>query len=177
MHGTASSAGRWADLVNDLLSDPRIRDNFEFWFFTYDTGNPIAYSAARLRNALRAAVQRFDPEGKDPAMHQMVLMGHSQGGLLVKLMVVDTGTKFWDNVSTVPLEELKLSEESRQLLQESLFVEPLPFVSRVIFLCTPHRGSYRAGNFLDPPDPPLYEIPGRGARCQHRSPAKECRQN
>ena len=75
-------------------------------------------------------------------MRRMVLMGHSQGGLLVKLMVVNTGTKFWDNVSTVPLEELKLSEESRQLLQESLFVEPLPFVSRVIFLCTPHRGSY-----------------------------------
>ena len=27
VHGTASSAVRWADLVNDLLSDPRIRDN------------------------------------------------------------------------------------------------------------------------------------------------------
>ena len=49
VHGTASSAARWADLVNDLLSDPRIRDTFEFWFFTYDTSNPIVYSAARLR--------------------------------------------------------------------------------------------------------------------------------
>lgn len=145
VHGTASSAARWADLGNDLLSDPRIRNNFEFWFFTYDTGNPIAYSAARLREALQAAVQRFDPEGKDPAMHQMVLMGHSQGGLLVKLMVVDTGTKFWDNISKVPLEQLKLSDESRRLLQESLFVKPLPFVTRVIFMCTPHRGSYQAG--------------------------------
>jgi len=145
VHGTASSAGRWADLVNDLLSDPRIRQHFEFWFFTYDTGNPVAYSAARLREALRDAVARFDPEGKDPAMHQMVLIGHSQGGLLVKMMVVDTGTKFWDNISSVPLEQLKLSEKSRKFLQESLFVEPLPFVRRVIFLCTPHRGSYQAG--------------------------------
>jgi len=145
VHGTASSAARWADLANDLLSDPRIRNNFEFWFFSYDTGNPIAYSAARLRQALRAAVQRFDPDGKDPAMYQMVLMGHSQGGLLVKLMVVDTGTKLWDNVSSVPLDQLKLSDQSRQLLQESLFVEPVPFVSRVIFMCTPHRGSYQAG--------------------------------
>jgi len=145
VHGTASSAGRWADLANDLLSDPRIRDNYEFWFFTYDTGNPVVYSAARLREALRAAVQRFDPDGKDPAMRQMVLMGHSQGGLLVKMMVVDTGTKLWDNVSTVPLEQLKLSAESRQLLQESMFAQPLPFVSRVIFMCTPHRGSYQAG--------------------------------
>ena len=58
-----------------------------------DTGNPIAYSAVRLRQALRTVVERFDPEGKDPAKHQMVLMGHSQGGLLVKMMVVATRTK------------------------------------------------------------------------------------
>ncbi|MBI3797372.1 MAG: alpha/beta fold hydrolase [Deltaproteobacteria bacterium] len=148
VHGTASSAGRWADLGNDLLSDPQIREHFEFWFFTYDTGNPIAYSAARLREALRAAVERFDPEDKDPAMHRMVLIGHSQGGLLVKMMVVDTGTKLWDNVSSVPIEQLKLSEKSRTLIQESLFVEPLPFVRRVIFICTPHRGSYQTGRFL-----------------------------
>ena len=159
VHGTASSAARWANLVNDLAGDARIRDHFEFWFFTYNTGNPITYSAARLRDALRAAIQRFDPEGKDPALHQMVLMGHSQGGLLVKLMVVDTGTKFWDNVSTVPLEELKLSAENRQLLQESLFAEPLPFVSRVIFLCTPHRGSSLAGNYLTRRLPRLMKFP------------------
>jgi pimeloyl-ACP methyl ester carboxylesterase len=148
VHGTASSAARWADLVNDLASDPRIRNHFEGWFFTYDTGNPIAYSAARLRQALRAAVERFDPDGTDPAMRRMVLIGHSQGGLLVKMMVVDTGTRLWDNISSVPFEQLKLSDKSRQLLQESLFVKPLPFVRRVIFLCTPHRGSYQAGNFL-----------------------------
>ena len=132
-------------MVNDLTGDPRIRENFDFWFFTYDTGNPIVYSAARLRQALRAAVERFDPDGKDPAMRQMVLMGHSQGGLLVKMMVVDTGTKLWDNVSSVPLEQLTLSDQSRELLQDSLFVKPSPFVRRVIFVCTPHRGSYQAG--------------------------------
>src|SRR5262245_42733804 len=145
IHGTASSAGRWADLVNDLLSDPRIRNNFEFWFFTYDTGNPVVYSAARLRQALQTAVQRFDPDGKDPAMHEMVLIGHSQGGLLAKMMVINSGTKFWDNISKVPLEQLKLSDQSRKLLQESMFVEPLPFVRRVIFMCTPQHGSYQAG--------------------------------
>jgi hypothetical protein len=91
---------------------------------------------------LRAAVERFDPDGRDPAMRQMMLMGHSQGGLLVKMVVVNTGTKLWDNISSVPLEQLKLSDESRKFLQESLFVKPLPFVRRVIFMCTPHRGSY-----------------------------------
>jgi hypothetical protein len=63
-------------------SDPHICKHFEAWFFTYntgDTGNPIAYAAARLRQALRAAVERFEPDGKDPAMRRMVLLDHSQG--------------------------------------------------------------------------------------------------
>jgi hypothetical protein len=52
VHGTASSAARWAEVINDLTSDPRIRDHFEFWFFSYETGNPIPYSALQLRRAL-----------------------------------------------------------------------------------------------------------------------------
>ena len=62
---------------------------FQFWFFTYETGNPILYSAMRLREALETAVATLDPAAQDPALRQMVLLGHSQGGLLVKLMVVD----------------------------------------------------------------------------------------
>src|SRR5215472_9163190 len=58
VHGTASSAGRWGDMVNDLLDDPRIRDRYQFWFFTYDTGNPVLYSAALLRESLRDAVHK-----------------------------------------------------------------------------------------------------------------------
>ena len=40
VHGTASSPFRWADMVNDLLEDPAIRERFEFWFFSYSTGQP-----------------------------------------------------------------------------------------------------------------------------------------
>jgi pimeloyl-ACP methyl ester carboxylesterase len=106
VHGTASSAGRWADLLNDLLNDPRIFRRYQFWFFSYDTGNPIAYSASLLRQSLTDAIERFDPAGEDPALRQMVLIGHSQGGLLVKMTVVETGDRLWNNVSNVPLDEL-----------------------------------------------------------------------
>jgi len=38
---------------------------------------------------------------------------------------------------------------TRELLRAALFVEPLPEVSRVVFICTPHRGSFVAGrNFI-----------------------------
>ncbi|MBW2286941.1 MAG: alpha/beta fold hydrolase [Deltaproteobacteria bacterium] len=146
VHGTASSAGRWADMLNDLGSDPRIRENYQFWFFNYDTGNPVAYSAMLLRESLRAAVQRFDPDGTDPALREMVLVGHSQGGLLVKMTSVDSGDRFWNEMSRVPLEELDVEPETRELLEGALFMEPEPYVGRVVFIATPHRGSFRAGN-------------------------------
>jgi pimeloyl-ACP methyl ester carboxylesterase len=142
VHGTASSVGRWADMVNDLLIIPDIRDRFEFWFFTYETGNPITYSALHLRRALEQAVASLDPTGEDRALRDMVLIGHSQGGLLAKMTAVETGSRLWDTISNDPLSELKVTPETRDLLQQSLFLEPEPFVGRVIFIATPHRGSY-----------------------------------
>ena len=152
VHGTASSAARWAEVVNDLSSDPRIRDRFEFWFFSYETGNPIPYSALQLRRALEQAVASLDPTGEDTALRDMVLIGHSQGGLLVKMAAVDTDARLWDAISTEPLDQLRVQAETRELLQQSLFLEPEPFVGRVIFVATPHRGSYLAeyslGSFI-----------------------------
>ena len=145
VHGTASSAGRWADMLNDLGNDPRLFGRYQFWFFSYDTGNPIAYSASLLRASLREAIERFDPDGQNPALRELVLIGHSQGGLLVKMAVIDTGTRLWDNVSDVPFDELDVSDDTRELIRSALFVEPLPFVRRVVFIATPQRGSFVAG--------------------------------
>ena len=74
----------------------------------------------------------------------MVLVGHSQGGLLVKMAAIDTGPHLWDGISREPLDQLKLKPETRELLRQSLFLKPEPFVGRVIFIATPHRGSYLA---------------------------------
>jgi pimeloyl-ACP methyl ester carboxylesterase len=145
VHGTASSPARWANMVNDLLADPEYADRYAFWFFFYDSGNPIAYSGSRLRAALTGAVERADPSGSDPCVRDMIVLGHSQGGLLTKLTVVDSGNVFWANVSSKPFADMKLPEKDRLLLQDSLFLKPLPFVRTVIFLATPQQGSYLAG--------------------------------
>jgi pimeloyl-ACP methyl ester carboxylesterase len=145
VHGTGSSPARWADMVNDLDSDREISKRYEFWFFMYDSGNPIAYSAMILRQSLTTAVKELDPGGTDDCLQQMIVIGHSQGGLLTKMTAIDSGDKFWSNVSSRPFDEVNFSDKTRQLLRDSLFVEPLPFVKRVIFVATPHRGSYLAG--------------------------------
>ena len=144
VHGTQSSIVRWAEMYNRLLNDSDIRSRYQFWFFQYDSGNPIALSALRLREALTAAVARLDPDGRDPALRRMVLIGHSQGGLLVKMQVISSGDRLWDAASDKRLDELTLSASTRDLLQRAAFVEPLPEVARAVFICTPHRGSFVA---------------------------------
>jgi pimeloyl-ACP methyl ester carboxylesterase len=149
IHGTASSAARWADLVNELQADPRIAPRIQLWFFSYNTGLPLLYSAGLLRETLTRTVTELDPQQADPALRRMVLVGHSQGGLLAKLAVVDSGTRFWDNASDTPFEELRVSTPTREVLRSSLFVKPLPFVTRVVFVATPQRGSDVAGFLVE----------------------------
>jgi pimeloyl-ACP methyl ester carboxylesterase len=144
VHGTASSPFRWADIVNDLLEDTEIRDHYEFWFFTYNTGNPIPFSADVLRHSLEDAVASLGGVQADSALGRMVVVGHSQGGLLTKMIAIDSGSKIWDAMSDKPVDELNLKPETKTLLKESLFVHPLPFVETVIFISTPHGGSYQA---------------------------------
>ena len=144
VHGTFSSPATWAELVNELENDPEISSRYQPWLFVYPTGNPIGYSAGVLVETLKDVVRTLDPEGKDPALRQMVIVGHSQGGLLARLTVVDSGDRFWHLLSDRPFEAVSLEPDARALLKRSLFFEPLPFVRRVVFMATPHRGSQLA---------------------------------
>lgn len=142
VHGTFSSPATWAQLVNELDNDPVISQRFQIWLFIYNSGNPIAYSSGNLRATLAATVEELDPEGRDPALRRMVVVGHSQGGLLTKTTAVRSGDAFWRQASKRPFEEVSLDPKLREVLQQSMFYEPLPFVERVVFMSTPHGGSY-----------------------------------
>jgi pimeloyl-ACP methyl ester carboxylesterase len=145
VHGTASSPARWAQMLNEILNDRELRTRYQVWLFTYNTGNPILYSGGILTQGLRNVVNELDPEGRDEALRKMVVIGHSQGGMLTKLTAVDSGERFWDQSFKVPLDQLDVSPETRELLQRSLFYKPLPSVRRVVFIATPHRGSFLVG--------------------------------
>jgi pimeloyl-ACP methyl ester carboxylesterase len=160
VHGTASSPARWAEMANELMNDPVLAQRYQLWFYIYNTGNPVAYSAMGLRESLQRAVQDLDPQGRDPTLHQMVVIGHSQGGLLTKMVVVNSGTRFWDARYKVPIEQTKLSADTKDLLRRSMFVEPLPFVTTVVFICTPHRGSFVAEGIFGKIGRRLVSFPG-----------------
>jgi Alpha/beta hydrolase family len=148
VHGTASSPARWADMINELTNDPSLRGRYQYWLFQYNTGQPILYSAMLLRRALQAVIKDVDPSGTDAALRRMVIIGHSQGGLLAKLMTISSGNRFWENVSSVPFDEVEMPAQTRALLREAMFFTPVPTIKRVIFIATPHRGSYRASGWV-----------------------------
>jgi pimeloyl-ACP methyl ester carboxylesterase len=144
VHGTASSPVRWAEMYNEIIHDPMLRGRYQVWLYQYNTGQPILYSAMLLRRALRAVLSEIDPSGEDDALRRMVIIGHSQGGILTKLMAVNSGTRFWNNVSEDPFDDFEMAPETHQLLREAMFFEPVPTLRRVVFVATPHRGSYQA---------------------------------
>ena len=148
VHGTASSPARWADIINELQNDPKLRGRIQFWLFTYNTSNPILLSAADLRQSLQRIRKELDPDGRDPALDQLVVGGHSQGGLLTRLMVTDSGTRFWDAVTDTPFDKIDVSPETRALIQRGMFFEHQPYVKRVVFIATPHQGSFRVSSFV-----------------------------
>src|SRR2546430_16318600 len=90
----------------------------------------------------------------------MVVIGHSQGGLLTKLTAVDTGSRLWNSISRVPLAELPASEDFRTLLGRALFVQPLPFVRRGGFVARPPRGNLRTRGWGEGPLRPPGRRPG-----------------
>ena len=148
VHGTASSPARWAEMFNELHGDPDLRQRYQFWYFAYTTGNPIIYSAKLLRDALDNVLATLDPEGNDEALRRMIVMGHSQGGLLTRMQVIHSGDRLWQPVSHTPLDELDLTHEQRDFLRGAFFFDPSTYIHRVIFIATPHRGSFVAGNWL-----------------------------
>ena len=89
VHGLLSSAYVWRNVVNSLAADPEIRRHYQFWAFSYSTGNPIAYSAYLLRDDLQYAQKLY-------GFKQVVLIGHSMGGILSRMQATNAGRAIWN---------------------------------------------------------------------------------
>ncbi len=141
IHGLNSDPHIWLDSMKSGIADPEINKRYQAWYFLYPTGLPIPASARVLRKNLEALREHYDPDQNDPAFRNIVLVGHSMGGLLARLQVIDSGEALYAAHFRVPPENLIVSDEQRELIRESLFFKRVPSVARAVFIATPHRGS------------------------------------
>ena len=141
LHGLGSSPEAWINVANEVMGDEELRRNYQVWEVYYPTNAPVAVNLANIRKALDATLKHFDPSGHARASQNMVLIGHSMGGLIARLLVSSSGDRLW---SLVPA-RANLSPAKRARLRERLApylqFTPMPQVTRAIFLAAPQRGT------------------------------------
>jgi pimeloyl-ACP methyl ester carboxylesterase len=148
VHGTFSSPVWWAEMFNTLRADPILWEKYQFWFYLYDSSKQLVLSAVEMRDTLSEKIKSLDPQGKNNTLKEIVVVGHSQGGLLTKLTAVETGDTLIRAVAKKDLNQLNLTVAEKAMFERYLIYSPLPFVRRVVFISTPHRGSYLANNWV-----------------------------
>jgi pimeloyl-ACP methyl ester carboxylesterase len=138
VHGLISTPFDWVQTINGLQADPEIRKRYQFWVFAYPTGNPVLYSALRLREEL-AKVDKLYPNHKD-----YVLVGHSMGGLLSQAQVTSMTRADWEQTLGEPAMQIFATLRPTDLVVKATTFKANPRIKRVVFICTPHRGSKMA---------------------------------
>ncbi len=148
LHGLASSPEAWVNVANELLGDDELRREFQIWQVYYPTNMPIAANHAAIRRLLADALRNFDCRGQSPASHGLVLIGHSMGGVIARLMISTADEQLWEWAESDPRIDLDRIGSDRSRLEPLLRFQPFPGVERAIFIATPHRGTVVAGRTL-----------------------------
>jgi pimeloyl-ACP methyl ester carboxylesterase len=141
IHGLLSDPLVWTRMVNELQAQPALITRYQLWTFRYDTGAPFLTSAAALRRQLVELQSYYDPHGNDPAAPNIIVVGHSMGGLVANLQVTYSGAELWNAEANIPLEQVRTDATTRALLDEAFFFAPSPQIARVVYIGTPHLGS------------------------------------
>lgn len=157
IHGLASSPEAWVDLANELMGDEEIRRHYQVWQVFYNTSAPIAYNRYAIYQALDKALDRFDPDRTHTASRNMVLAGHSMGGVIARLLLVDSGDRLWASLLGHPPTDA--DRQRLALLAPYLNLTPMPEVSRAVFLAAPHRGAPKASSWLGRTGSRLVHLP------------------
>jgi hypothetical protein len=135
VHGLFSTPWTWVQTINGVQADPEIRKHYQFWVFAYPTGNPILYSAMRLREQLTKADQLY------PNHKPYVVVGHSMGGMLTQDQVVTVTEGMWDKALGQVAKGIFKENSANSLIVRAVTFRANPRIKRVVFICTPHRGS------------------------------------
>src|SRR6266850_4646993 len=131
VHGLISTPFDWVQTINGLQADPEIRKRYQFWVFAYPTGNPVLYSALRLREELARADKLY------PNHRPYVVVGHSMGGMLTHAQVTTVTRSMWENDKNMGsvAKSIFANNSSDSLIARALTYRANPRIKRVVFIC------------------------------------------
>lgn len=155
IHGLGDSQATWAPMIEGLRTDPVIRKNYQIWFYSYPTGYPYPLMAAVLRQKLDA-IRKFYPDHKP-----LVVIGHSMGGMISRVLMTDSGYKIWDAFFDMPPEKAPLSPKAREVLTNTMIFKHRPEISRVIFASASLRGAEMASSFMGRLGSTIIDVPSQ----------------
>jgi len=145
IHGLGSSPIIWRDANAQVLVNPDICKNYQFWYVFYPSAQPIPQSAANVRNWIKDIHRRYDPSNKTRASQRMVVVGYSMGGVIARSLSKDVGDNVWNAFFRVSPEEMTdVSESTRDTMARMLIWEPVPSLERGIYIAAPHKGAVLA---------------------------------
>lgn len=137
----------WMEMFNDLQADPEIGRRYQFWFYLYPTGEPLPFATANLREELERVRQICDPHLQNRKLDEMVLVGHSMGGLMSQVLTIDSGEKLWNSVSRVPVDQFQADPAEKNEIKRVFFFKSNPSVSRIVTIASPYGGSRYSNPF------------------------------
>ncbi|TCB52328.1 alpha/beta hydrolase [Acinetobacter sp. ANC 4779] len=156
VHGLASSPEAWIRLTNDMMGDTVLRENFQVWQVFYSTNMPIIESRFQIYALLSQAFAQID--SKAPAKKDAVLIGHSMGGIIARLLVSDADVtkKALGMMSNRQLNKY----QKLPIVSQRLVIKDIPNFSRAIFLATPHKGTDYADRWFTKAARKVIRLPG-----------------
>lgn len=146
IHGLISNPQSLYQMFNTLMQYSEIRDNYQFWFYFYPTGQPIMLTTYILRGILDEINKNYNMLDKNSKYNDMVLVGYSLGGLIAQLAVQKSNGDSIEKIifNNKELDDLKIDKLHKERIEKLLSFKPLEFVKDVIFISTPHRGAQMA---------------------------------
>ena len=148
IHGLNSSPLIWRRLSWAVFSDAELAKKYQIWHAFYPSGPPPFFNAMRLRHLADALRAHTSADAASVSLNNMVVIGHSMGGLIAKTFVQNSERALWDTTFYQPPDKLQLDANTLKTLQDILIFSARPYVSAAFFLDTPHRGADTADSWL-----------------------------
>ena len=156
VHGLASSPEAWIRLTNDIMGDQVLRENYQVWQVFYSTNMPIFESRYQINAIINQTFASIDEQS--PSAKNAVLIGHSMGGIIARLLVSDA------NLVQPALKMLNNRKYDKfkndPIFKERLTIKSVPNFDRAIFLSAPHRGTEFADRWFTLAARKIIKLPG-----------------